>query len=131
MPKIGFSRNYFTEEKSMDSVHEPWTMSGLGPRAVDHVRPRSTVDRPWTAAPSSSELRPPAVPVSRGGRGGVECEELDGRLTGARAAAGHRGGAEVVRGAQWGGALAWERRRGELGEGRDVPGVLGGGGGLL
>jgi hypothetical protein len=24
--------------------------------AVDHIRPRSTVDRPWTAAPSSSEL---------------------------------------------------------------------------
>jgi hypothetical protein len=47
--KNGFSRNYFTEEKS-----------------VDHVRPRSTVDRPWTAAPSSSELRPLAVSVSKG-----------------------------------------------------------------
>jgi hypothetical protein len=35
----GISRNYFCEEK-----------------AVDHVRPRSTVDWPWTAAPSSLEL---------------------------------------------------------------------------
>jgi hypothetical protein len=33
---------------------------------MDHVRPRSTVDRPWTVAPSSSELRPPAVPASKG-----------------------------------------------------------------
>jgi hypothetical protein len=41
-------------------------------------------------------------------------------------AAGRRGGAVVVRGAQRGGAPARERRRGELGEGRDVPGVLGG-----
>jgi hypothetical protein len=29
---------------------------GLSPRAVDHVQPRSMVDRPWTAALSSPEL---------------------------------------------------------------------------
>jgi hypothetical protein len=38
-------------------------------------------------------------------------------------AAGHRGGAVVVGVAQWGRAPAWERR-GELGEGQDVPGAL-------
>jgi hypothetical protein len=42
-------------------------------------------------------------------------------------AAGHRGGAVVVGGARWGGSPVRERRRGELGEGRDVPGVLRGG----
>jgi hypothetical protein len=40
-------------------------------------------------------------------------------------AAGRRGGVVVVGGALWGGALVRERRRGELGEGWDVPGVLG------
>jgi hypothetical protein len=42
---------------------------------VDHVRPQSMVDRPWTAAPSSSELRPPAVPVSKGAGQGAGEEE--------------------------------------------------------
>jgi hypothetical protein len=28
---------------------------GLGPRAVDHIRPRSMMDRPWTVTPSSPE----------------------------------------------------------------------------
>jgi hypothetical protein len=44
----------------------------------------------------------------RGGRGGVECGEFGGRLTGAH----------------WGGVPARERRREELGEGWDAPGVL-------
>jgi hypothetical protein len=35
------------------------------------------------------------------------------------------GNVVVVEGARWGCAPAWERRRGELGEGRDAPGVLG------
>jgi hypothetical protein len=91
------------------------------------------VDRPWTAAPSSSELRPPAVPVSKGAGQGVGEEEWNEgarwaahRGVGGSVAAGRRGGAVVVGGARWGGAPAWERRRGKLGEGRDVPGVLGG-----
>jgi hypothetical protein len=33
--------------------------------------PRSTVDRPWTAALSSSQLRPPAAPVSTGASQGA------------------------------------------------------------
>jgi hypothetical protein len=44
--KMEFPRIIFVRKKS----------HGLGPRAVDHVRPRSTVDRPWPVAPSSSEL---------------------------------------------------------------------------
>jgi hypothetical protein len=61
---------------------------GLGPWAVDHVRPRSMVDRPWTTAPSSPELglQPlwcPRAPA-KGGRGGVGRGELSGPLTGAR-----------------------------------------------
>jgi hypothetical protein len=52
--------------------------------------PRSKVDRPWKAAPSSPELQPPAAPVSTGvGQGAGEEDwghgECDGRLTGARA----------------------------------------------
>jgi hypothetical protein len=112
---------------------------GLGPRAVDHVRPRSTVDRPWTVAPSSLELRPPAVPVSKGtGQGAGEEEWNAGSSVGGSPGRGRQCGNRASRrrsggqwGAQWGGALTRERRRGELGEGRDVPWVLGGGGGAL
>jgi hypothetical protein len=60
---------------------------GLGPRAVDHARPRSTMDRPWTAAPSSASGRSGVQGHGpRGGRGGVGRGELGGPLTGAREA---------------------------------------------
>jgi hypothetical protein len=51
----------FCCRNSMDSVHG----------TMDHSRPRSTVDRPWTAAPGSPELRPLATPVSTGGGQGA------------------------------------------------------------
>jgi hypothetical protein len=41
-------------------------------------------------------------------------------------AAGHRDGVVVVRGGRWGGVPVRQRRREELGEGWDAPGVLGG-----
>jgi hypothetical protein len=80
------------------------------------------------------EARPPTAPVSNGTGQGVEEEEWDagnsfraspegGRQRGGRALrrrGGGRGG-----GARWGCAPVLESRRGELGEGRDAPGVLG------
>jgi hypothetical protein len=98
MPEIGFSRNYFTEEKSVDSVHEPWTTSGLGPQ--------------WTGMDGGTELvgaRPSGAPVSKGAGQGAEEEEWDtrnsfraspegGRRQGGRASRRRGGG----RGAQWG-----------------------------
>jgi hypothetical protein len=56
---------------------------------VDRVH--ESVDRPWTAAPSSLEFRPPAASVSTGagqgaGKGGVGRGECGGRLTEARVA---------------------------------------------
>jgi hypothetical protein len=45
LPRIIYFRIIFVRKK-------PWTQS----RAVDHVWPRSTVDRPWTTALTSSKL---------------------------------------------------------------------------
>jgi hypothetical protein len=70
---------------------------------VDHARPRSTVDRLWTAAPGSPELRPPAAPVSTGAGQGAGEEEWNagssvggspgrGRQCGGRASRWHGGG---------------------------------------
>jgi hypothetical protein len=84
---------------------------------VDRGRAWSTVDRPWTAAPGSPELRPPAAPVSTGAGQGAGEEEWN---------AGSSVGGSPGRGRQCGGVPAWERRREELGEGWEVPGVLGG-----
>jgi hypothetical protein len=98
---------------------------------VDNTRPQSTVDRPWTAASGSPELRPPAAPVSTGADQGAGEESgmrgvlwVSHRGASGSVAAGHHGGAVVVGGARWGGVPARERRREELGEGRDAPGVL-------
>jgi hypothetical protein len=85
---------------------------------VDHAWPRSTVDRPWTAAPGSLELRPPAAPVSKGvGQGAGEEEWNAGssgaahRGAGGSVVAGHRGGTVVVEGGL--GGEAFRRGRGE------------------
>jgi hypothetical protein len=44
---------------------------GPSPRVRGPPEPRSTVDRPWTTAPSSPELRPPTAPVSMGASQGA------------------------------------------------------------
>jgi hypothetical protein len=48
---------------------------GPNPRVRGPPEPRSTVDLPWTAAPSSPELRPPATPLSMGAGQGAGEEE--------------------------------------------------------
>jgi hypothetical protein len=48
------------------------------------------------------------------------------RRAGSSVVDGRHGGAVVVGGARWGGVSARERKRKELGEGWDAPGVLGG-----
>jgi hypothetical protein len=87
------------------------------------------------AALSSLELRPPTVPMSKGaGQGAGEEEWNAGSSVGGSPGRGWQCGSRGSRrhgggwgGARWGGAPALERR-GELGEGRDVLGVLRGGG---
>jgi hypothetical protein len=70
---------------------------------MDHARPRSTVDRPWTAAPGSPALRPPAAPVSTGAGQGAREEEWNvGSSVGGSVAARRRGGAMVVVGGSMG-----------------------------
>jgi hypothetical protein len=65
---------------------------------VDHVRPRSMVDRPWTVAPSSSELQPPAVPVSKGaGQGAGEEEWNAGSSVGGSPGRGRQCGSRASR----------------------------------
>jgi hypothetical protein len=97
---------------------------------MDHAQPRSTVDRPWTAAPGSPELRPP---VSTGAGHGAGEEEWNagssvggspghGRQCGGQASRQHGGGRSGSVGRRSGS----KRRREELGEGWDAPGVLGG-----
>jgi hypothetical protein len=48
---------------------------GPNPRVRGPPEPRSTVDRSWTVAPNSPELRPPAAPVYTGVGQGVGEEE--------------------------------------------------------
>jgi hypothetical protein len=111
MLEIGFSRNYFTKGKSVDSVHN-------GP-AVD-------------GGTELIKARPPAALVSKGAGQGVEEEWDAGNSFRAAPKGGRRRGGRVSRrrgggrggGARWGCAPARERRRGELGEGQDAPGVL-------
>jgi hypothetical protein len=71
-PKLDFLEIVFLKE-----THGP------NPRVRGPPEPRSTVDRPWTAAPSSPELRPPAAPVSTGvGQGAGEEEWGTGSVVG-------------------------------------------------
>jgi hypothetical protein len=104
---------------------------------MDRARPRSMVDRPWTAAPGSPELWPPAAPVSTGASQGAGEEWNTGRSVGGspwrrrqcggRASRQHGGGRGGGRGVgRWGDVPVRERRREELGEGQDAPRVLGG-----
>jgi hypothetical protein len=63
-PKLDFSVIIFLKETR-----------GPSPQVRGPPEPRSTVDRSWTAAPSSPGLRPPAAPGSMGvGQGAGEGE---------------------------------------------------------
>jgi hypothetical protein len=64
VPENGIFRNYFCEEKVMDSVHGPWTTSGLGPPAMD-------------GGTELTRAQPPAAPVSKGVGQGVGEREWD------------------------------------------------------
>jgi hypothetical protein len=121
---LGFSQIYFAAEILWTRSTEPWTTPGFGPRWTgpgrQHWACRSFGLRP---------LRCPWAPAKgrerRSGTRGVWWVAHRGE--GSSVAAGHRGDAVVVGGgARWGGVPARERRREEVGEGWDAPGVLGG-----
>jgi hypothetical protein len=88
---------------------------------VDHVRPWSTVDWPWTVAPSSPELglrslRCPRAPA-KGRVSGSGTREPDGPLTGAwEAVRRPDDGGEDGSGRNFGAESTWAQRvrRGEL-----------------
>jgi hypothetical protein len=105
-------RDYFYEEKVVDSVHGPSTTSGLSPRWTTTVRPRAR----WRARWSMARRRygsPTVAARGGGGRGGRG--SVGGALTRDGAVVKRSGDSDkavTIEGVRWGRAPVRERRKG-------------------
>jgi hypothetical protein len=109
MPKIGFSRNYFAEEKTRGPrrLGPPWTSGHGRPRELAGARPPATPGLKVVGVGAGEEEGSTEVPIpgSPGSEGG-------------RAAEQRRNGGEGSDGEALGAGSLWVGREGKEGRGR-------------